>query len=191
MRTANISRETGETSIEIELNLDGCGEAEVDTGIGFFDHMLSSFAKHSSFDLSISANGDLEVDEHHLIEDTGIVMGQAIDNALGDKKGIARYGEARIPMDESLADVVLDLGGRSYLVMNAEFESLYVGYFSTQLVRHFFESIVQNANMNLHASVYGDNDHHKIEALFKAFAHAMKRATVVEGESIKSTKGML
>ena len=191
MRYAKISRETRETGIEIELNIDGSGESDVDTGIGFFDHMLSSFAKHSGFDLSINAKGDLEVDEHHLIEDTGIVLGQVIDKALGDKNGIARFGEARIPMDESLAEVALDLGGRSYLVLDTEFESQRVGNFSTQMVRHFFESLTQNANMNLHASVYGDNDHHKIEALFKAFAYAMKRAVVVEGEGLRSTKGLL
>jgi imidazoleglycerol-phosphate dehydratase len=153
--------------------------------------MLSSFAKHSGFDLNINAKGDLEVDEHHLIEDTGIVLGQVIDKTLGDKNGIARFGEARIPMDESLAEVALDLGGRSYLVLDTEFESQRVGNFSTQMVRHFFESLTQNANMNLHASVYGDNDHHKIEALFKAFAYAMKRAVVVEGEGLRSTKGLL
>ena len=191
MRSAKISRETRETGIEIELNIDGSGEADVDTGIGFFDHMLSSFAKHSGFDLSINAKGDLEVDEHHLIEDTGIVLGQVIDKSLGDKNGIARFGEARIPMEESLAEVALDLGGRSYLVLDTEFESQRVGIFSTQMVRHFFESLTQNANMHLHASVYGDNDHHKIEALFKAFAYAMKRAVVVEGEGLRSTKGLL
>ncbi|MFP4654900.1 MAG: imidazoleglycerol-phosphate dehydratase HisB [Methanohalobium sp.] len=191
MRSAKISRETRETSIEIELNIDGRGEADIDTGIGFFDHMLASFAKHSGFDLNISANGDFEVDEHHLIEDTGIVLGQVIDKALDDKSGIARYGDAHIPMDESLADVALDLGGRSYLVLYADFETQRVGNFSTQMVRHFFESLTQSANMTLHASIYGYNDHHKIEALFKAFAHSMKRAVVVEGEDVRSTKGMI
>ncbi len=191
MREANISRKTRETDIRIELRLDGTGSSTIDTGIGFFDHMLTAFSKHSGFDLVVSASGDLIVDDHHLIEDTGIVLGQAISKALEDKTGIARFGEARIPMDEALASVALDIGGRSHLVLEAAFISPKVGEFSTQMVRHFFESIVQHAKVNMHASVYGDNDHHKIEALFKAFAYALKRATVIEGKDIKSTKGTL
>jgi imidazoleglycerol-phosphate dehydratase len=191
MREAKISRKTSETDIRIELRLDGTGSSTIDTGIGFFDHMLTAFSKHSGFDLAVSARGDLIVDDHHLIEDTGIVLGQAIAKALEDKTGIARFGEARIPMDEALASVALDIGGRSYLVLEAAFISPKVGEFSTQMVRHFFESIVQHAKINMHASVYGDNDHHKIEALFKAFAYALKRATVIEGKDIKSTKGTL
>jgi len=153
--------------------------------------MLTAFSKHSGFDLLVKAKGDLIVDDHHLIEDTGIVLGQAIAKALEDKAGIARFGEARIPMDEALASVALDIGGRSYLVLEAAFTSPKVGEFSTQMVRHFFESIAQHAKINMHASVCGDNDHHKIEALFKAFAYALKRATVIEGQGIKSTKGTL
>lgn len=191
MREARISRKTGETDIHIELRLDGTGSSTVNTGIGFFDHMLTAFSKHSGFDLVVDAKGDLIVDDHHLIEDTGIVLGQAIAKALEDKAGIARFGEARIPMDEALASVALDIGGRSYLVLDVSFMSPKVGEFSTQMVRHFFESVVQHAKINMHANVYGDNDHHKIEALFKAFAYSMKRATVVEGKSIKSTKGTL
>ena len=191
MRNAKIARKTKETDIRMELDLDGKGSAEINTGIGFFDHMLNSFARHGNFDLKIDATGDLIVDEHHLIEDTAIVLGQAIAQAVGDKNGIARFGEARIPMDEALADVVLDLGGRSYLVMNAEFESPRVGEMNTQLVKHFFESLTENAKMNLHATVTGFNDHHKIEALFKAFAYALRRAVKIEGEGIKSTKGVL
>ncbi|AKB85861.1 imidazoleglycerol-phosphate dehydratase HisB [Methanococcoides methylutens] len=191
MRNAKIARKTKETDIRMELDLDGKGSAEINTGIGFFDHMLNSFARHGSFDLKIDATGDLIVDEHHLIEDTAIVLGQAIAQAVGDKNGIARFGEARIPMDEALADVVLDLGGRSYLVMNTEFESPRVGEMNTQLVKHFFESLTENAKMNLHATVTGYNDHHKIEALFKAFAYALRRAVKIEGEGIKSTKGVL
>lgn len=191
MRNANISRETRETQIHIELELDGTGSSKVDTGIGFLDHMLTAFARHGNFDLTVDAKGDLIVDEHHLIEDTGIVLGQAIAQALGDKAGIARFGEARIPMDEALADVALDLGGRSYLVMNAEFTAPMVGGFGTQLVEHFFESVAENAKLNLHATVYGKNDHHKIEALFKSFAYALRRAVVVEGTEIKSTKGVI
>ncbi len=191
MRSAKVSRKTGETDIRIELNIDGTGDSDIYTGIGFFDHMLTAFSKHGNFDLTVKASGDLVVDDHHLIEDTGIVLGQAFAEALGDKAGIARFGEARIPMDEALASVALDLGGRSYLVLDAEFMSAKVGEFSTQMVRHFFESVIQNSKTNMHASVYGDNDHHKIEALFKAFAYAMRRATVIEGEGIKSTKGTL
>ncbi|UGV40058.1 imidazoleglycerol-phosphate dehydratase HisB [Methanococcoides orientis] len=191
MRNAKIERKTKETDIRMELDLDGTGLSEINTGIGFFDHMFTSFARHGSFDLKIDATGDLIVDEHHLIEDTAIVLGQAIAKAVGDKNGIARFGEARIPMDEALADVVLDLGGRTYLVMNTEFESARVGEMNTQLVRHFFESLTENAKMNLHATVTGYNDHHKIEALFKAFAYALRRAVKVEGEGIKSTKGVL
>jgi imidazoleglycerol-phosphate dehydratase len=134
MRTAKISRKTSETDIQMKLTLDGTGSSDISTGIGFFDHMLTSFARHGNFDLTIAARGDLIVDEHHLIEDTGIVLGQAITKAIGDKSGIARFGEARIPMDEALADVVLDLGGRSYMVMNAKFESPRVGEFNTQMV---------------------------------------------------------
>lgn len=191
MRTGRMSRKTKETDIQLELNLDGTGIADVNTGIGFFDHMLISFAKHAEFDLKVHADGDLYVDEHHLIEDTAIVLGKVLADALGDMAGIARFGEARIPMDEALAEVALDIGGRSYLVLNAEFSAPQVGQFSTQLVKHFFEALASNAKITIHASVYGDNDHHKIEALFKAFAYAMKRAVKVEGKEVKSTKGLL
>jgi imidazoleglycerol-phosphate dehydratase len=191
MRTGKISRKTKETDIQLELNLDGTGIADINTGIGFFDHMLISFAKHAEFDLKVRADGDLYVDEHHLVEDTGIVLGKVLADALGDMAGIARFGEARIPMDEALAEVALDIGGRSYLVLKAEFASPQVGQFSTQLVKHFFETLTSNAKITIHASVYGDNDHHKIEVLFKAFAYAMKRAVKIEGKEIKSTKGLL
>jgi len=191
MRTGRMSRKTKETDIQLELNLDGTGIADVNTGIGFFDHMLISFAKHAEFDLKVHADGDLYVDEHHLIEDTAIVLGKVLADALGDMTGIARFGEARIPMDEALAEVALDIGVRSYLVLNAEFSAPQVGQFSTQLVKHFFEALASNAKITIHASVYGDNDHHKIEALFKAFAYAMKRAVKVEGKEVKSTKGLL
>lgn len=191
MRTSRISRKTKETDIQLELNLDGTGTSEVSTGIGFFDHMLTSFARHAEIDLKVHAEGDLHVDEHHLVEDTGIVLGTALADALGDMAGIARFGEARIPMDEALAEVALDIGGRSYLVLKAEFTSPQVGQFGTQLVRHFFETLASNAKITMHASVYGENDHHKIEALFKAFAHALKRAVKIEGKEVKSTKGVL
>jgi Imidazoleglycerol-phosphate dehydratase len=191
MRTGKMSRKTKETDIQLELNLDGTGIADVNTGVGFFDHMLTSFARHAEFDLKVSANGDLYVDEHHLVEDTGIVLGKVLADALGDMAGIARFGEARIPMDEALSEVALDVGGRSYLILKAEFASPQVGQFNTQLVKHFFETLTSNAKITIHASVYGDNDHHKIEALFKAFAYAMKRAVKIEGKEIKSTKGTL
>ena len=191
MRTAKISRKTNETDIQMKLTLDGTGSSDINTGIGFFDHMLTSFARHGNFDLTIAARGDLIVDEHHLIEDTGIVLGQAITKAIGDKSGIARFGEARIPMDEALAEIALDLGGRSYLVLNADFKSPRVGEFNTQMVKHFFESLAENAKINLNIAVSGDNDHHMIEALFKAFAYALRRAVVIEGSDVKSTKGVL
>jgi imidazoleglycerol-phosphate dehydratase len=189
MRTGKISRKTKETDIQLELNLDGTGITDISTGIGFFDHMLNSFARHAEFDLKLQAEGDLCVDEHHLIEDIGIVLGKALIEALGDMAGTARFGEARIPMDEALADVALDIGGRSYLVLKADFAAPQVGQFGTQLVRHFFETLASNAKITIHASVYGENDHHKIEALFKAFAYAMKRAVKIEGKNVKSTKG--
>jgi imidazoleglycerol-phosphate dehydratase len=191
MRTASISRKTGETDISLEINLDGNGKAEIDTGIGFFDHMLDSFSRHSGFDLKIKARGDLHVDGHHLIEDVGIVLGKALSEALGDKKGIARFGDVRIPMDEALAQVVLDIGGRSHHVMDARFTSPNVGTFSTQMVPHFFESVTSNASITMHSEVRGYNDHHMIEALFKAFAYAMKEAVRIESEDIRSTKGCL
>jgi len=191
MRTGKISRKTKETDIQLELDLDGTGNADISTGIGFFDHMLISFSKHSQIDLMVRAVGDLYVDEHHMVEDVGIVLGKALSEALGNMAGIARFGEAKIPMDEALADVALDIGGRSYLVLKADFSSPQVGQFSTQLVKHFFETLASNAKITIHATVYGENDHHKIEALFKAFAYAMKRAVKVEGGEIKSTKGML
>ncbi|MDY0266511.1 MAG: imidazoleglycerol-phosphate dehydratase HisB [Methanimicrococcus sp.] len=190
-RKASVSRKTKETDITIEIDLDGCGDSSIETGIGFLDHMLDAFARHSGYDLTVKAVGDLHVDNHHLIEDTGIVLGQAFFKALGEKRGIARFGEAKIPMDEALAEVALDISGRPFLVMKADFFSPVIGTYSTQMTKHFFESFVNNAGVNMNMKVEGDNDHHKTEALFKAFAYAMKRATVVEGDEIKSTKGVL
>ena len=191
MRTSKISRKTKETGIQLELNLDGTGIADIRTGIGFLDHMLTSFARHAEFDIKIRSEGDLYVDEHHLVEDTGVVLGKAIAETLGNMVGIARFGEAKIPMDEALADVALDISGRRYLVLKADFAAPNVGQLNTQLVRHFFDTLASNAKITIHASVYGDNDHHKIEALFKAFAYAMKRAVKIDGKDIKSTKGTL
>lgn len=190
-RKGSVSRKTKETDITVEINLDGSGKSAIDTGIGFFDHMLDAFSRHSGYDLTVKAVGDLHVDAHHLTEDTGIVIGQAIAEALGDKRGIARFGEARIPMDEALAEVAVDISGRSFLVMKAEFYSPVIGTYSTQMTKHFFESLASAAGINMNMKVEGDNDHHKTEALFKAFAYAMKRATVIEGQEIKSTKGVL
>ena len=191
MRTSKISRKTKETDIQLELNLDGTGIADISIGIGFLDHMLTSFARHAEFDIKICGHGDLYIDEHHLVEDTGIVLGKAIAEALGNMVGIARFGEAKIPMDEALADVSLDISGRRYLVLKVDFAAPNVGHFNTQLVRHFFDTLASNAKITIHASVYGDDDHHKIEALFKAFAYAMKRAVKIEGKDIKSTKDTL
>jgi imidazoleglycerol-phosphate dehydratase len=191
MRTAKQKRRTNETDIELKLNLDGSGSADINTGIAFFDHMLTSLTRHGGLDLAVSAQGDVQVDEHHTIEDVGIVLGSALAKALGDKKGIVRFGEARIPMDESLAEVALDIGGRSYLTFDAKFMSPKVGDFGTQMTRHFFESLVNNADINVHMKVEGENDHHKIEALFKAFAVALKRAAAVSGGDVPSTKGVL
>ncbi len=190
-RKASVSRKTKETDITVEINLDGSGKSAIDTGIGFFDHMLDAFARHSGFDLAVKAVGDLHVDGHHLVEDTGIVLGQATADALGDKRGIARFGEARIPMDEALAEVAVDISGRSFLVMKADFYSPVIGTYSTQMTKHFFESFASAAGINMNMKAEGDNDHHKTEALFKAFAYAMKRAAVIEGQEIKSTKGVL
>jgi len=191
MRTAKQKRKTRETSIEIKLDLDGSGSADIDTGVAFFDHMLTSLTRHGGLDLTVQAQGDVHVDEHHTIEDVGIVLGSALSKALGDKNGIARFGEARVPMDEALAEVALDLGGRSYLTFDARFMSPKVGNFGTQMTRHFFESLVSNAGINVHMKVEGENDHHKIEALFKAFAVALRRAAVVGGDGVPSTKGVL
>ena len=191
-RVAKITRTTKETEITIELNLDGKGIAKVDTGIGFFDHMLLSFAKHGFFDLSVHVKGDLIVDGHHTIEDTGIVLGQAIRQALGDKEGIKRYGSFLLPMDETLVLCAIDLSGRPYLNFQAEFTQERVGYMDTELVREFFYAISYSAGMNLHLKqMDGTNNHHIIEAMFKAFAKALDEAAMsdVRIKGVLSTKG--
>ena len=193
-RFAKINRKTSETDIEIMLELDGKGEAMVDTGIGFFDHMLISFAKHGLFDLRLKVKGDLEVDCHHTIEDTGIALGEAIKKALGDKKSIKRYGSFLLPMDESLVMCAIDLSGRPYLVFDGEFNVERVGYFDTEMVKEFFYAISYSAGMNLHIKeMYGENAHHIIEAMFKGFAKALDEATLIDErvEGILSTKGAL
>jgi imidazoleglycerol-phosphate dehydratase len=192
MRTYTVQRNTKETQIELFLNLDGNKQIDVQTGIPFFDHMLTLFAFHGSFDLKVFAKGDLEVDDHHTVEDVGLALGQAIIQALGDKKGIERYGMMYLPMDEALSRVVLDLSNRPYLVFKATFNRDKVGTMDTQNVFEFFKSVSNEAKMNLHMEVlYGDNEHHKIESLFKAFGRALKMAVKVTSTEVSSTKGVL
>lgn len=193
-RTATVARNTKETKITVSINIDGTGKSEINTGIGFFDHMLEGFAKHGLFDLKVTVEGDLNVDGHHTVEDTGIVLGQAIMQAIGDKKGIKRYGNMILPMDESLVLSAIDLCGRPYFVMDAEFTSPMVGDFDTQLVREFFYAVSYSAMMNIHFRVItGINDHHKIEAMFKAFAKSLDEATTIDPRitDVLSTKGAL
>ncbi len=194
MREAAFMRKTRETTVQMSLQLDGSGESEVGTGIGFFDHMLELFAKHGKFDLQMQVDGDLYVDGHHTVEDAGIVLGKGIKDALGDKKGIRRYGSAVVPMDESLAEVAIDLSGRGYLVYNGQFGQFRQGEFDLELVEEFFRALALNGEMNLHINLrYGKNNHHKAEAIFKAFGRALKEAVLVEDEEgdIPSTKGVL
>lgn len=191
MRSADISRKTKETDIKIELSLDG-GECEINTGIGFFDHMLTAFAVHGGFGLKVDVKGDLNVDCHHTIEDTGIVLGKAFAEALGDKSGIERYGSFTVPMDESLAFVSLDVSGRPFLVFNAEFPEERVGEFDSCMCEEFMRAFAYNAGITLHVNmIYGGNTHHQIEAIFKALAHALAVAVRETGKGVLSTKGSL
>ena len=193
-RMAEVNRSTRETEIRAVLNLDGTGKAEISTGIGFFDHMLNGFARHGLFDLSLQVKGDLEVDCHHSIEDAGIVLGTAIKEALGDKAGIRRYGFFLLPMDETLAECAIDLSGRPYLVFDAEFRADRCGEMDTQMAKEFFYAVSYAAGMNLHLSIrYGENDHHKLEALFKAFAKALDMASSYDDRitGVLSTKGCI
>lgn len=194
-RTARVQRSTGETQIELSLNIDGSGQSTIDTGVGFLDHMLALWARHGLFDLTVQTQGDLHIDEHHTAEDTCICLGRAINQALGERRGIVRTAHSYVPMDEALARVAVDLGGRPYCVVQAVFVTPRVGQLGTDLVAHLFESIATPARMNLHAEVlYGRNDHHKIEALFKAFGRALDSATRFEPRlagSVPSTKGVL
>lgn len=194
VRTAKITRKTKETDITLYINLDGTGNADINTGIGFFDHMLISFARHGIFDLTISVNGDLIVDGHHTVEDTGIVLGQAIKKALGEKEGIKRYGSFLLPMDETLILCAVDLSGRPYLNFQTEFTMSSVGYMDTELVKEFFYAVSNNAGMNLHIKkIDGQNNHHIIEAMFKAFAKALDEAICIDTriKGVLSAKGML
>lgn len=195
MRTSKIHRTTNETNIFIELNIDGSGKYQIQTPIGFLTHMLESFSKHGLFDITMTANGDLHVDQHHLVEDCGIVLGQAFKKALGDKKGINRAGYFVYPMDEALAVVAVDIGGRSYLQFEAEFQRRFCGELDTDLVEDFFQGFASHLGANVVVRMpYGRSDHHKIEAIFKAFARAMKMACSIDPqaiENIPSTKGLI
>ena len=193
-RSATITRHTAETQITLSLNLDGSGAAEISTGVGFFDHMLHHVAHHGLFDLRVQAEGDLHIDAHHTVEDVAICLGRALDEALGERRGIARMGAAYVPMDEALARVVVDLSGRPYAVVQASFDAPAVGQMPTALVAHVLESVAFNARMNLHAAVlYGRDDHHKAEALFKALGRALSVAVALDPRrgGVPSTKGTL
>ena len=194
MRQGSCNRETTETKVEVSILLDGGGKADVNTGVGFFDHMLTLLAKHGLFDLKVNCKGDLEVDAHHTVEDVGLCLGSAIKQALGNKAGIKRYGTFFVPMDEALAQVSLDVSGRPFLVFDAAFSTPCCGTFDTQLTEEFFRGLSMESGLTLHMKVlYGKNDHHMIEALFKAFARALDAATSMDGrfEGVPSTKGML
>ncbi len=190
-RTATIERKTKETQIKLTVGLDGTAKYDVDTGIGFFDHMLQLFSCHSGMDLKVECKGDTRVDGHHSVEDIGIVLGKAINRALGDKIGIARYASKTIPMDESLATVTVDISGRPYLVFNAELSGK-VGDFDLELVEEFFRAVATYGGITMHVNLhYGSNSHHKAECIFKAFARAVKEAVAVVGNELPSSKGLI
>ena len=192
MREASITRTTKETDVSVTWNLDGTGKASIDTGIGFFNHMLELLAFHSGTDLTVTAEGDLDVDDHHTIEDIGIVLGTVFRQALGDRKGIARYGFFLLPMDEVLAETAMDISGRPYLVFHCDFTRENVGAMATEMTEEFFRAFAVAAGVTLHINVrYGKNDHHKMEGIFKSFARTLKAAVKVEGDQVPSTKGML
>ncbi len=193
MREATVTRNTKETQITVTVRLDGKGESDISTGIGFFDHMLTAMSRHSGISMKVKANGDLFVDGHHTVEDTGIVIGQALMQALGDKSGIARYGSAYIPMDEALSFCALDLSNRPFVVFRGEFTNQMIGQYDACLTEEFFRALAVNAGITLHLDMcYGKNDHHKCEALFKAFAHALKIAVQENADgTVLSTKGAL
>jgi imidazoleglycerol-phosphate dehydratase len=195
MRTATVQRQTSETSINVEVNLDGTGIYEVSTGIGFLDHMLEQLSRHSLIDLKVMTKGDLHVDQHHTTEDTGIAIGEALAKALGDKKGITRYGYAYAPMDETLTRCALDISGRPWLVFKAHFSMPRLGEWDTELIEHWFHSFAQAAGITLHVeNLYGSNNHHIVESCYKALARALRVAVEIDprkADSIPSTKGML
>jgi imidazoleglycerol-phosphate dehydratase len=195
MRSANVSRRTAETDVSVSLSLDGSGAAAISTGVGFLDHMLELFARHALFDLEVKVAGDLHVDQHHTTEYTGIAIGQAFLKALGDKKGIARYADIHLPMDETLSRIALDISGRPFLVFKAEFPAEKIGAFDTELVREWFQAFAMNAGVTLHAeTLYGDNSHHIAESCFKGLARALRRAVALDPREegrVPSTKGAL
>ncbi|WP_049907464.1 imidazoleglycerol-phosphate dehydratase HisB [Haloferax elongans] len=192
-RTAAVSRETSETTIDVTLAIDGDGDAAVDTGIGFFDHMLEAFAKHGLFDLTVQCDGDLHIDDHHTVEDVAIVLGEAFVEALGDKRGIVRYADRKVPLDEAVASVVVDVSGRPYFEFSGDFSQPYVGEFTSHMAEHFAMSLAMNAGLTLHVGVEGDNAHHEVEAMFKALARSLDDATRVDPRrsDTPSTKGKL
>ncbi|WP_299237278.1 imidazoleglycerol-phosphate dehydratase HisB [Natronomonas sp.] len=192
-RTAARSRETAETEIEVTLDLDGDGDSTVDTGIGFFDHMLEAFAKHGLFDLTVRCDGDLGIDDHHTVEDVAIALGAAFEEALGDKRGIVRYADRAVPLDEAVAEVVVDVSGRPRFYFEGAFSQPAVGGFTSDMARHFLESLALNAGVTLHADLDGENAHHEIEALFKALARGLDDATAIDERrsDTPSTKGEL
>jgi imidazoleglycerol-phosphate dehydratase len=192
MRTSEIVRETKETNVKVSLNLDESGDVSIDTGIGFLDHMLELAAFHGGFNMTLKAKGDLDVDDHHTVEDCGLALGSAFKEALGDRMGIARYGSFTCPMDEALATVNLDISGRPYLVFHCEFQREQLGMLSTEMIEEFFRAFATASGITLHINLaYGSNDHHKAEAVFKAFGHALKEAVNVVGTELPSTKGYL
>lgn len=195
MRTSDINRKTAETDISLYLNLDGTGKSEIDTGVGFFDHMLTLFASHGMFDLKVKCNGDLNVDAHHTVEDVGICLGKAFEEAMGDKKGIKRFADKTIPMDEALVLVATDISGRPYLGFSLDVPAKRVGNFDTELVSEFFYSFVRNAKLTLHINkLAGKNTHHIIEGCFKAFGRVMDEATLIDprrADVLPSTKGVI
>ena len=195
MRTAEISRNTLETKIRVTLDLDGTGKSQLATGVGFFDHMLDQIARHGMIDLQVEAQGDLHIDAHHTVEDVGITLGQALARALGDKKGLTRYGHAYVPLDEALSRVVVDLSGRPGLSFNVEFTRALIGEFDADLAREFFQALVNHAGITVHIdNLRGDNAHHQAESVFKAFARALRMATSADprtGGAVPSTKGSL
>ncbi len=195
MRTAKIARKTAETEISVELNLDGSGSYDCKTGVGFFDHMLDQLARHSLIDMTVKATGDLHIDDHHTVEDTGIALGQALASALGDKRGIRRYGSCLLPMDDALVRAALDLSGRPYLVWNAAMPTAKIGTFDTELVREFFQALATHGGITLHVeALHGINSHHIAEAAFKAVARSLREAVETDprkADAIPSTKGAL
>ncbi len=192
-RRGHAERKTAETSVTVDLELDGSGTADVETGVGFFDHLLTSLAHHALFDVSVRTHGDLEVDDHHTVEDTALVLGEALAAALGDRTGIQRFGDARVPMDEAVAGAVVDVGGRPYAVVDLAFRSSHIGNLSTQNIPHALEAFARTAGLTLHLDARGRNDHHVAEAAFKALARALRAAVAVDQRrsGVPSTKGWI